>query len=92
VIDKIPWRTEPIKVLKLKTKNKNVELGKRFSEEDNWLIGLTVTVQNVSDKAIARIELTLAFPPPNVSSPEKPTLVVPMVYGQEPATGLKISS
>jgi hypothetical protein len=86
VIERVPWRTEPIKVLKLRTKNKEVEPGKKFSEADDWLVGLTATVQNTSNKAIARIELTLAFPPPKGSSPEKPTLVVPMTYGKEPAS------
>jgi hypothetical protein len=86
MIDKVSWPNEPIKVLTVRTKNKEVELGKKFSEEDDWLVGLRATVQNASNKAIARIELTLAFPPPKDSSPEKPTLVVPMVWGQQPAT------
>ena len=49
VINKLSWRTEPIKILKLKTKGKPIELGKNFLEEDDWLKGLTVSVQNVSD-------------------------------------------
>ncbi len=85
VIDKISWRAEPIKVVKLKTKGKPIELGKKFSEEDDWLKGLTATVQNVSNKAIARIELDLAFPRPQGSSEEIPTYMAPMVYGQDPS-------
>jgi hypothetical protein len=62
LIDKMSWPKEPIKILKLRTKGKAIELGKKFAEEDDWLKGLTVTVENVSDKAIARIEINLAFP------------------------------
>ena len=84
LIDKLSWRTEPIKIERIKTKNKTLELGKKFYADDDWLSGLTVTAQNISQQAIARIELTLAFPPPKESSREKPTLVVPMIFGQDP--------
>ena len=83
-ISKISWRTEPVKILKLKTKNKDVELGRKFLEEDDWLNGLAVTVQNISEKAIARIELGLAFPPPKGSPPEKPYLLIRIGFGREP--------
>lgn len=85
IIDKISWRTEPIKILKLRTKDKAIELGKKFSEEDDWLKGLTVTVENVSNKLISRIELNLSFPRPEGSSEEIPTYTVRMIYGREPS-------
>jgi hypothetical protein len=86
LIDKESWRTEPIKVVKVKTKGKAIELGKKFGEEDDWLQGLTVTVQNLSDKAIARIELKLAFPRAGGgSSPETAIYMIGMGYGKEPA-------
>ena len=86
MIDKMSWRNEPIKVLKLKIKNKGVELGKKFAEYDDWLQGLTVTVKNVSDKAIARIEIQLAFPRPGGgSSPETAIYMIGMGYGKESA-------
>lgn len=62
LVDKTTWRSEPITIQKLRTAGKEIQLGKRFSAEGEWLKGLTVTVQNVSSKAIARIELILAFP------------------------------
>ena len=86
LIDKESWRNEPIKILKLKTNGKAVELGKKFSEEDDWLKGLTVIVENISNKAIARIELDLTFPRPDGgSSPETAIYVVPLIYGQDPS-------
>jgi hypothetical protein len=86
MIDKVSWRHEPIQVVSLKTRDKSIELGKRFSEDDDWLRGLTVTVQNVSNKAIARIEIMLTFPRPgNGSSPETALYMIGMVHGKEPA-------
>lgn len=85
-LKKMSWRTEPIRILKVKTKNKNVELGQRFSDDDDWLNGLALSVQNISNKAIARIELSLAFPPPKGSAADKPYLIIPMGFGREPDT------
>jgi hypothetical protein len=86
VVDKESWRTEPIKIIKLKTMGKPIELGKKFSGDENWLKGLTVTVENVSNKGIARIELELIFPRVGGgSSPEIPILITPLGYGRDPA-------
>lgn len=84
-IDKLSWRTEPIQIVKIKANGKSVELGRKFQAGEDWLNGLIITTQNVSEKAIVRVELTLAFPPPKGSSPPKPTVVVPMVFGTDPA-------
>jgi hypothetical protein len=85
-VDKLSWRTEPIKILALKTKGKTIELGKQFLEDDDWLSGFTVSVQNVSSKPISRIEIDLSFPQPEgIASEEKPTYRLGMVYGQEPS-------
>src|ERR1041385_4233520 len=62
-IDKTTWRSEPIRIQKLRIAGGNeVEVGKKFAAEGEWLKGLTVSVENISTKAIARIELNLAFP------------------------------
>ncbi len=85
IIEKVSWRTEPIKILKLETKGKAVELGKNFVEEDDWLKGLKVTVENKSNKAISRIVLDLSFPRPQGSSEEVPTYTVKMIFGRDPS-------
>ena len=85
LIDKMSWRTEPIKILKLETKGKQIELGKKFIEDDDWLKGLTITVKNVSDKAIARIELHLEFLRPEGTPEDISTYVASMGYGRDPA-------
>lgn len=85
-IDKLSWRTEPIKILALKTKGKSIELNKKFLEDDDWLSGFTVNVQNVSSKPISRIEIDLSFPrPESAAAEDKPIYRLAMVYGQEPS-------
>lgn len=84
-INKVSWRTEPIKIVRLKTKGKPIELGKKFIEDDEWLQGLTVTVENVSNKLISRIELSLSFPRPEGPSQTIPTYTVGLFYGRDPA-------
>jgi len=84
-INKVSWRTEPIKIVRLKTKGKPIELGKKFIEDDEWLQGLTVTVENTSNKLISRIELSLSFPRPEGPSEAIPTYTVPMGYGRDPS-------
>src|ERR1700752_245156 len=85
LIDKASWRSEPIRIQKLRTAGKVIDLGKRFYAEGEWLKGLTVTAENVSNKAIARIELNLAFPRSQGGSSEAPTYVVRMIFGLYPS-------
>lgn len=82
-IDKISWRFEPIRISKLKTKEKSIEFGKAFLEEEDWLKGLTATAQNATDKPIARIELELIFPREDGS--EQNNYVIFMHYGKDPS-------
>lgn len=85
-ISKMSWPAkEPVKIVKLKTKGKVIELGKEFYEKDDWLKGLTVTVENVSDKPISRIVLDLSFPRPGGFSETIPTYAVKLIYGRDPA-------
>src|SRR5262245_2337008 len=84
-VDKLSWRTEPVRMQKVKANGANVELGKGFKGEKDWLNGLTVSVQNVSNKAIARIEINLAFPREADASPDASTYVVRLVYGLDPS-------
>lgn len=88
VVDKLSWHNEPIKILKINTKRHNIELGKQFSAGEDWLDGLTITFENLFNKAITRVEIDLRFPSPeqtSVESEEKPGFFYTMVYGQDPA-------
>src|SRR5712671_7399492 len=80
-IDKMSWRTEPIRIVKLTAKDRIIVLRKQFIDDDDWLKGLTVTVQNVSEKAIARIDLHLSFPRPGGGTEQKPNYSLSMAYG-----------
>ena len=57
------WRNEPVKIFKIKNAKREIALGRKFADGDDWLQGLTVRVKNVSDKPIKFIELELHFPP-----------------------------
>ena len=87
VIDKLSWSHEPIKVIKIKTKNKTPSLGQPFGEDDDWLRGFTITVENISDKAIARVEFELAFTRNRngLGTDDHPNYEVSMRYGLDPA-------
>jgi hypothetical protein len=81
----ITGRSEPIRIVKLKTKVGTVELRKKFEDDDDWLKGFTATVQNVSEKAIARVVLRLDFPRPDGASETQVTYTTRVMWGRDPA-------
>src|SRR5262245_10921648 len=85
VIEKESWQSEPIKVLKVRVRQGIIELGKKFDGGDDWLNGLTATIENTSDKAVARIVLRIDFPRPEQSSTTEPTYVARMMFGRDPS-------
>jgi hypothetical protein len=57
-----PWPVEPVRVVAVKTKNKeSVEIGRAFDEDDDWLDGFTVTVANNYDKSVTAMEIEMVF-------------------------------
>jgi len=64
LVSKKPWRGggQPIDIATVRTKNKQgVEIGKAFSEEDDWLEGFTVTVKNTFNKTITAMSINMVF-------------------------------
>ena len=62
IVVKKPWRIEPVQIVGIKTKSKgNIETGRAFEEDDDWLDGLTVTVANNSDKTVTAMSLEMTF-------------------------------
>jgi hypothetical protein len=62
IVVRKPWRVEPISVVAVKTKIKgNIEIGKAFEEDDDWLDGFTVTVANNYDKTITAVTVNMVF-------------------------------
>jgi hypothetical protein len=84
LIGKISWKTEPVKIQKLHAKRGEIEIGKKFDEDEDWLNDLKAIVRNTSNKVVTRIELQLSFPRP-AGSKESPTYVVSMIYGTDPS-------
>lgn len=62
VLVRKPWPVEPVKIVGVKTKNKGeVELGKSFTDEDDWLDGLTLKISNGHDKTVTALSISLVF-------------------------------
>jgi hypothetical protein len=62
IIVRKPWPTEPVKVVAVKTKNKaDVEIGKAFEEDDDWLDGFTVEVVNNYHKTVTVMHISMVF-------------------------------
>lgn len=78
------WGTdEPIKVLAVRTKNKaNLEIGKAFEEDDDWLDGFTVTVANNYDKTVTAVTINMIFR--RESGDRRPPLAKELHFGPSP--------
>lgn len=62
IVVRKPWPVEPVRVVAVKTKKKeNIEIGKAFDGDDDWLDGFTVTVANNSDKTATTMEIEMVF-------------------------------
>ena len=62
IVVRKPWPVEPVKVVAVKTKNKGeVEIGREFEEEDDWLDGLTLTIANNYDKTVTALTIEMVF-------------------------------
>src|SRR5262249_55621423 len=85
VVEKISWRTEPVRMEKITARGTVVELGRTFQQEKDWFSDLTVSVKNISNKAIARIEINVSFPHDTQVSADVPMLVIPLLHGLDPA-------
>lgn len=85
VVEKISWRTEPVRMEKITANGTVIELGRKFQQEKDWFSDLTVSVKNVSNKAIARIEINVSFPRDPQAAAGVPQLVIPILHGLDPA-------
>lgn len=57
-----PWSVEPVKVVTAKNKKKqNIEIGKPFDDDDDWLDGFAVTVANHYGKTITAMSVDMVF-------------------------------
>lgn len=78
---------EPVSLGVVRTKKGIVEIGKKFKAEDDWLKGLTVRVNNVSDKDIRYISVNFSFErPEDHETADDPPLVHSLTYGSRTRT------
>lgn len=83
-IKKSSWRNEPVKITVVKVKGSPVNLDESFSEDDDWLKGLTFRLSNISGKTITFVSITLAFPTHGKNSPQNPMAAYELEYGRSP--------
>src|SRR2546425_12890282 len=80
-----PWRVEPVRVVAVKTKNKeNIEIGRAFDEDDDWLDGFTVTVANNYDKTVTAMTISMVFR--REPGDTRPPLAWNLHFGPSPIT------
>jgi len=62
IVVKKPWPNEPVRVVAVKTKRQaNLEIGKSFIDDDDWLDGFTVTVHNGYHKTVTAMTVSMVF-------------------------------
>jgi hypothetical protein len=52
----------PIQIMKVKNKKRDLPLGKKFEDDDEWLRGFTITVRNDSGRDITYLGFAVLFP------------------------------
>ena len=63
VCTKSSFPDEPIEIIKVKNKKRDIPVGGKFKDDDNeWLSGFTITVKNNSGKDITHLSFAILFP------------------------------
>jgi hypothetical protein len=70
-VKKVKALNEPVKITKFKLKGIPRGFGQNFTDDDDWLRGMTVNVQNTSNKPIVYLEISLDFPRPETQSSDQ---------------------
>ena len=91
LLKKLSWKNEPVKVIVTKIKGKDIKLGEKFPEDDDWLKGFKIKVLNVSDKPITFINLRFDFPIPEGSTIDVPSSYE-LEYGRSPQIPAEVKS
>lgn len=85
VVDKLSFRREPVKIKQIKTKHRKAQIGETFAEDDQWLEGFTVTVDNNSGKTITSLRVDLTFlRPPNHEAAREPAFSHSLRFNPDP--------
>lgn len=75
-------RAQPVRVI-IKNKNKaQIEIGKAFDDDDDWLDGFTVSIVNNSDKTITAVTIEMIFR--REAGDTRPPVAQPLHFGPSP--------
>jgi hypothetical protein len=61
VVVKKPWPLEPVKIVSVKVKDKDIETGRTFDEDDDWLKDFTVTIANNYNQTVTALTVAMVF-------------------------------
>ncbi len=61
VVVKKPWPLEPVKIVSVKVKDKDIETGRTFDEDDDWLTDFTVTIANHYNQTVTALTVAMVF-------------------------------
>jgi hypothetical protein len=90
VIKKLSNVNEPVKIRIVKTKKGTTAIGKKFSDDDDWVKGLTLNLLNTSDKPITHISVDVTFlRPENDVTSDEPPFAIFLTYSSEQAKPLE---
>lgn len=85
IVTKKPWRVEPVTIISAKTKKKgNVELGKAFVEDDDWLDGFSIAVLNDWYKVVTAVAVEITFR--REPGDTRPPFATELNFGPSPIT------
>lgn len=83
IVKKKRWHVEPVRVVSAKTKKKGiVNLGRPFTDDDDWLDGFTITVLNGSDKVVTAVAVEMIFR--REPGDTRPPLATELNFGPSP--------
>ena len=84
VVEKLSRKPAPLKVKVIKTKKGEFLLGKKFVDNEDWFQGLSVVLENISDKNIIYVGAGFLFPRQDSEIGNAPPLYKSVSYGQHP--------
>jgi hypothetical protein len=84
VVEKVWRRPTPFKVKNIKTKKGEFLLGQKLIDEDDWFNGLSVVVENISNKTVIYIGAGFLFPGQNRETGKSLPLYKSLSYGHHP--------
>jgi hypothetical protein len=87
IIKKESYPNEPIELVALRIKEKQVRVSESFAGDRDWYKNISLSAKNISGKTIVYLELELEIP--ESGTMERP-VVIPFVFGELPTEASSI--